>query len=78
MSKMGLLHDRRNPHGITKTTTESGFIHQIHMDCRRSSTETGQTATEKPQPDGDTRIIFSVRSVTKRGKTDSILRIFQI
>ena len=30
-------------------TTESGFTHQIRTDCRRSSTENGQTAAEKPQ-----------------------------
>ena len=30
-------------------TTESGFTHQIRTDCRRSSTENGQTAAGKPQ-----------------------------
>ena len=29
-------------------TTESGFTHQIRTDCRRSSTENGQTAAGKP------------------------------
>ena len=30
-------------------TTESEFTHQIRTDCRRSSTENGQTAAGKPQ-----------------------------
>ncbi|MGI6197434.1 MAG: hypothetical protein ACOYIO_10215, partial [Eubacteriales bacterium] len=59
-------------------TTESGFTHQIRTDFRRSSTETGQTAAEKPQPDGGTRICFSSFRYAPLRKTDSILRIFQI
>ena len=59
-------------------TTGSRFTHQIRTDFRRSSTETAQTAAVKPHPDGGSRICFSEWRVSKRGKTDSILRIFQI
>ena len=53
------LADWRNKskHIFSYIKTGSEFIHQIRTDCRRSSTENGQTAAAKPQTDGGSQSV---------------------